>query len=333
MEIEKEIFKRSNIAWDQLIPYGFQKQGDKYLISKKILNDSFRIDVVISKDGNVQGKIFDFAFEEEYRNYRIENQVGEFINKVREEFENFLIEIKNHCTIPNYFITNQANRITNLINQEYHDSPEFPWNDLPGSGIFRHSNNKKWYGLIMNINRNKIDNGNEEVEILNVKLEEEEIQKLLKQKGFYHAYHMNKKNWITIILNDTVTDEIIMDCIRKSYQLTNHLNEWLIPANPNYYDMIHCFDTTDTIFWKQSSNINVGDIIYLYIGSPYSAIFYQCKVLEVNIPYEYKDKNISMTRGMKIKLMKRYQKEKYTFTKLIWNKFSSRTKIYSQKIK
>ena len=47
-----------------------------------------------------------------------------------------------------------------------------------------------------------------------------EIEGLLSQKGFYPAYHMNKKSWVSIILNDTVPDGDIQSLIRNSYENT-----------------------------------------------------------------------------------------------------------------
>lgn len=40
---------------------------------------------------------------------------------------------------------------------------------------------------------------------------------------------------------------------------------------------------------------------------------YKCQAIEVNIPYEYKDKNVSMNRVMKIKLLQRLDDKEYTF--------------------
>ncbi|MBP3799889.1 MAG: MmcQ/YjbR family DNA-binding protein, partial [Bacilli bacterium] len=42
---------------------------------------------------------------------------------------------------------------------------------------------------------------------------------LLKKKGYYEAYHMNKKSWITIILDDTVSDNDIKKLIDNSYSI------------------------------------------------------------------------------------------------------------------
>ena len=71
----------------------------------------------------------------------------------------------------------------------------------------------------MYIDVSKIDNGVGKVEVINIKLGREKIQKLLNNKGFYPAYHMNKKDWITIILNDTLKDNDIIALIDEPYGL------------------------------------------------------------------------------------------------------------------
>lgn len=95
------------------------------------------------------------------------------------------------------------------------------------------------------------------------------------------------------------------------------LRYWLTPANPKYYDIMHAFNATDTIIWKQSSNIKPSDIVWLYVTSPVKAIIYQCQVLEVNIPYDYQNKNLSINKVMKIRKIKTYAKNQFTFKKLM----------------
>lgn len=169
----------------------------------------------------------------------------------------------------------------------------------------------------MNIYKSKIDKKcTGEVEVINIKLDEQKVSTLLNKKGFYPAYHMNKRNWITIILDNTLTDEEIIEYIKTSHKYTETPNEWIIPSNPKYYDVINCFNSKNIIEWKQSNNIKIGDIIYLYVAHPYSAILYKCEAIEVNIPYEYKDKNLSINKIMRIKLLEKYDQNKYTFSKL-----------------
>jgi len=92
--------------------------------------------------------------------------------------------------------------------------------------------------------------------------------------------------------------------------------KWIVPANPKYFDIIQAFEENDEIIWKQSSNIKKGDIAFMYVASPISAILYKCKVTEGNIPYEYEDKNLRINKVMKIKLLKKYDKDFMTFDKL-----------------
>ncbi len=68
---------------------------------------------------------------------------------------------------------------------------------------------------------------------------------------------------------------------------------------------MNAFNDTTTINWKQSNNIRKGDIIYIYIAEPYSAIMFKCEVIETGIPYKYKKSNVPIKQIMKIKLIKK----------------------------
>lgn len=318
-DFEHEIFKRKQFQFQKLVAYGFKKEKDQYTISKMFMDNAFRADITIDKNGNITGKVIDMEFEDEYANFRVENQQGEFVNSVREAYQEVLKDIAERCCTSNYFCFPQANRLAKLIHQKYGDEPEFPWKDDWEDGVFRNPESQKWYGLIMTVDRNKITEGEGKVNVLNVKLSEGLIKRLLKQKGYYSCYHMNKKNWISILLDDTLSDETIMKHIIDSHKYTEMTNEWIVPANPKYYDIIGHFRHSDIVTWKQSSEIKVGDIVYMYVGQPYSAILYKCKAIEVNIPYEYQDDNISMKKMMKLKVLETYDKDQYTFEMLNQN--------------
>lgn len=220
MNFENDIFKRTNINPKALINYGFIKKGDVYKYTKVFMNN-FRADIEINENGKVTGKIYDIDIGEEYINFRIESQNGAFVNKVRNEYINILQDIKANCFDNIYFIFKQANRITERIINKYKDYPEFPWTSSPGAGIFRNPVSKKWYGLIMNIDKSKIyKTKTGEIEVINVKLDDKIIPDLLKKKGIYPAYHMNKKYWVTIILDDTLLDEEIMQYITISHDFS-----------------------------------------------------------------------------------------------------------------
>ena len=143
------------------------------------------------------------------------------------------------------------------------------------------------------------------------------------EKGILPGYHMHKGNWITILLDGSVEMEQICSLLDQSFLLTAgkktlaklclaKKKEWLIPANPKYFDLEEAFAKSDTISWKQSSNISAGDIIYIYMAAPVSAILYKCEAVEVDIPYDYEDENVHMSRVMKIRLLHRFNRDQMT---------------------
>lgn len=316
MNIEEKVFKKEKLNKEKLLGFGFTKEENLYKYSKDFMNGSFRADIYVDENGNVSGKVYDLEMEEEYTNFRIKDAVGEFVNTVKEEYIKILNEIKDNCFEKEYFIYEQSNRIAKKIYEKYKVTPEFLWEKFPGDGVFRNKRSGKWFGLIMNVDKSKIipkETG--EIEVLNVKLDDE-VEKYLKQKGIYPGYHLSKKSWVSIILDDTLSDEKVMKLVSLSFENSDIKGEWIVPANPKYYDVINAFNDTDTITWKQSNNIMKGDTVYLYVAEPYSAIMFKCEAIETSIPYEYKDKNLSIKNVMKIKLIKRYKQDEFTFDKL-----------------
>lgn len=216
MNIELELFKKAIINIEKLKTYGFQKQNGEYVYETSFMNNSFKMVVTVTNNSKVSGKVIDSNVNEEYINFRIKNQTGEFANKVREEYTNILKDILDKCFDKQFFIYPQTNRITNLIKNKYKTEPEFLWKDS-NHGVFRNKDTNKWFGIIMNIDKNKLSKTKSgDSEVLNIKLDGE-VKDYLNEKGIYEAYHMNKKNWVSIILDDTLSDDKIMSLIEKSY--------------------------------------------------------------------------------------------------------------------
>ena len=312
MNIEKDIFKRATVNFKKLLKYGFKIDKDSYIYEKNFFNNDFKAIISIDNKGEVTGKVIDLLINDEYTRLRVD-ATGEFINTVRESYINILNDIKNKCFEVEYFQSKQANRINDFIKNKYNSDPEFLWKKFPYFAVYRNENNNKWYAIIMNLDKSKLCNDSGNIEIINVKLTKEKVIDLLKKPGFYKAYHMNKNDWISIILDETLSDDEIISLIEESYNVINVQDEWIVPVNPKYYDITNCFNDKNEIIWKQSSDIHVGDIVYLYVANPFSKIMYKCLVKEVNIPYEYKDKSISMTKVMRIELLKKLDKYDYTF--------------------
>ena len=211
----EEIFKKCRFNYDKLLNYGFKLKDNKYIYKQKIMDNSFEI--ILEVTDKIIGKIFDLEYGEEYTSFRIKNQNNEFALKVKNEFNNILKDIKEKCTTEEYFITNQANRVARLITEKYKVKPEFLFKNKDDA-IFRASNGK-WFAVLLKININKLTNKNYDVEIINLKLDKDKIPIYLKQKGIYKAYHMNKKYWVSIVLDNTLSDTDIMSYVSESYNI------------------------------------------------------------------------------------------------------------------
>ena len=281
MNIEKEIIKKCILDKDKLIPFGFIKEKDNYKYITNIMNNKFRVEIIINANNELIGKIYDIETNEEYTNFRVEN-LGSFSNSVKEEYINILKNIVSNCYISHYFSFNQTNRIVNEITKKYNVSSEFLWDKYPSYGIFRSKSSNKWFAAILNVDKSKvINNESGEIEIINVKVDDL-VNDYLKEKGIYPAYHMSKKSWITIILDDTCKDEKIMELIDISYEIVNKKSTWIIPANPKVYDIISDFKKSDIMTWNHQSSMELGDIICIYMTKPMGYIKYKCQIIDIN---------------------------------------------------
>ena len=92
--------------------------------------------------------------------------------------------------------------------------------------------------------------------------------------------------------------------------------DWIIPANPKYYDVVGAFEESHIVTWKQSSDVHVGDNIYMYVAAPYSSILYKCKAIEVDIPYHFSDENLTLKQAMKVELLEKYESGVWSFERI-----------------
>lgn len=202
--------------------------------------------------------------------------------------------------------------------QNYDTVPEVLWAKYPNYQVLRHQDNRKWYAIIMDVPRAGLGlKGEGKIDVMNVKCLPEMLSLFQSQTGFLPAYHMNKANWLTILLDGTVDKETVIFLLNSSFDLTatrlrkkalgfsSHI-EWIVPANPKYYDVEAELQVGKEILWKQSNNIAEGDIVYLYVTEPTAAIRFKCEAIAVNLPYDYKGKDLRIDRVMRIKCLQEF---------------------------
>lgn len=111
--------------------------------------------------------------------------------------------------------------ILKKVKEKYNTSPDYPWDKFPYYAVLRHDSNEKWYALIMNVLPEKLGlDGNEEIDVLNLKCPPEISDSLRNGKNILPGYHMDKEHWISIVLERTDPEVEIYNLIEQSFNLT-----------------------------------------------------------------------------------------------------------------
>lgn len=110
--------------------------------------------------------------------------------------------------------------VIEYIKSEFDVEGEQLWLNFPDYIVFRNDKNKKWFAIIMDIEKSKLGlEGEGRVDIIDLKCDPVLIGSLLRSKGYLPAYHMSKKSWLTVLLDGSVPDEELKDLIHFSYEI------------------------------------------------------------------------------------------------------------------
>ena len=212
--------KNKTIIYDELLKYGFIQENGIYFYKTKIYNEQFEMIVTI-ENNKMTSRLFDLVNGEEYILVDIQDSTGEFVGKVREEYENELQKIIERCTIPNVFKSKQAKEIIRYVKDKYNDDLEFLWKKFSQNAVWRNKNNDKCYGILLIISEKKLKLESDKiVEIIDLRYSKDKIKEIIDNEKIFAGYHMNKDNWITIKLDDSIKTETIFELIDNSYRLS-----------------------------------------------------------------------------------------------------------------
>ena len=213
-----EIFKSYQFNQEKAQAFGFVENRGVWIYSCQILQGDFVMTVSITAD-NVSFQVFDQEMGDLYPQVHMESMTGSFVGSVREACLEILYQIRKACFEVQDFICPQTKRIMAQIQEKYGNQLEYLWEKSPDSAVLRHEGNKKWYAVLMRISWDKLEKGREGlVEAVNLK--HDQVADLLLKKGIYPAFHMNKRYWISVTFDDTLSDEEVLKLIEISWNLT-----------------------------------------------------------------------------------------------------------------
>ena len=205
--------KNKSVNFDKLKNFGFVSGS----YEKNICDNQFKLIITVAQDGKIFTKVEDNFSGEEYILHLVENSVGEYVGKVRLEYENFLNSFIESCCESNIFCGELTQKLIQYVRKNYGDELEFLWENLPDTAIWRRKDTKKWYGVLMVIPEKKLKLDSKKiVDVVNLR---GDAEKLIDGKKFFPAWHMNKKSWLTIRLDNSVEFEEICKLLDESYKM------------------------------------------------------------------------------------------------------------------
>lgn len=211
--------KDKKINFKKLEEFGFRLIDNSYYYQTSLLKNQFKMSVKINLDNSIFTEIIDTETNEPYILYLIEKRSG-YSEKVYKTYSQILEKIQKECFEDEIFKANYTKEIVAYIKNKYRDELEFLWEKSPKNAVVRRKSSKKWYAAILTISKRKLNlNSDEIIEIINLHNSPEEIEKLIDNKKYFPAYHMNKKHWCTICLDGTVELKEIYKLIDISYEL------------------------------------------------------------------------------------------------------------------
>ena len=211
------LFKNKKLNAEKILSNGFQRDGDKFTRREEILN--MTLTIIIDNQGSITTKIID-TDGEPYTLHFIEGASGSFVGSVKNAYEKILADVAANCFDDEIFKSAQTTRLVDYIQTNFAETPEFLWEKFPNYAVFRRKDNRKWYAVIMSVPRNKLGlDGAEELEILNLRVEPQELDKIFDDEKYFRGWHMNKRSWLTLRLDETLSFEEISARLAKSYQL------------------------------------------------------------------------------------------------------------------
>ena len=177
--ISSDIFSGKIFEIDALLKFGFEKKRSSFFLEEDILGGRFCVRIKISGGKIFHADVYDKNLNE----------------------------------------PSQSKKTADFLRKEFGVGLEFLWKNFPDCAIARRPDNKKWFAAFLTCPENKLGlEGDEKVEILDLRAEQADFCKL-DGRRYFPGYHMNKKNWMTLVFDSGIRQSEINSLLKKSFAL------------------------------------------------------------------------------------------------------------------
>ena len=211
----KKLFALGEPNREKLIQNGFVKTESGYFRESKLMD--FLLRVQVTNEGKVNADLFDSEADAPYTLHLVANAEGNFVGEVRRAYEEALLSLAETCFDRAVFKQRLTKDLLLCAKEKYEEDCEYLWERYPDCGVLRRADNRKWYAVIMTVAGNKVGLSTDNiVEIVDLRAEAEVVNTLSNKRGFAPAWHMNKKNWLTVLLDGSVEFSTIAEMLENS---------------------------------------------------------------------------------------------------------------------
>lgn len=209
LDLDQYTYKEEN-----LLAHGFQQGSSGYVRSYSLHQGEYSCQIQITKNA-MSILVHDVAADEEFLPFYVKHNQGAFVSEIRAEVNAIIEQLFDQC----FTRCDVKEQLLAYAQECFQTAPVYPWKDLAHC-VLKSSLHKKWYAIVMRIPYEalKIERQGS-VDIVNVKADPQMITQLIDRQHYFPAYHMNKKHWITILLDRNTDMDKVKELLHNSYLL------------------------------------------------------------------------------------------------------------------
>jgi predicted DNA-binding protein (MmcQ/YjbR family) len=194
--------------------YGFELTNGVYTATRTLDENGFYAVIQITQN-TIRVNVYEEPDGELYLPFNT-NAEGSFVVKIRADVDALLDDILKNC----FELAGIKAILLDYVREKYGTVPEEPWDYLKEYHTLNTAKRHKWYGIFMLIPYRYLGVEKEgRIDVLNLKVKPDDIPPLIDHIHYFPAYHMNKKYWLSILLDCEADVEYIKKLLDDSYAI------------------------------------------------------------------------------------------------------------------
>lgn len=208
------IFDKYVFSAEKAVADGFELLDGKYVKRIPLEEDGFYAVFCIGEN-SAEVNVYEEPDGELYLPFNTKADGG-FVSAVRAEVDAAVREISENC----FLLADVKAVLLDYVHRRYGTVEEAPWDYLEEYHTLKTAKRRKWYGIFMLIPYTFLGVKKDgKINVLNLKMNPGDIPALIDYVHFFPAYHMNKKYWISILLDREADIEQIKKLLDDSYEI------------------------------------------------------------------------------------------------------------------